>query len=150
GGRVVGPGELRHPQPVVPGLVLLLVLHVVVAAGTVQLLVQEADAGFVFDLLLIEAVGPVMVAAGLLGWILQVLLDVAIVQPGRALDAPVIERGADRLGVLETRDRVAAKATQPRDRLFSQKIELLIGTELADELVDLAQGDRERLAVPAL
>ena len=53
------------------------------------------------------------------------------IEPGRALDSPVIERRADRLGVLEAGDRVAAEAAQPRDGLFAQIKQLLFGLELA-------------------
>ena len=58
-GRVVGPGELRHPQPVVPRLVLLALLQVVVTARAVELLVEETHPRLVRDLFLVELVGAV-------------------------------------------------------------------------------------------
>ena len=59
--RVVGPGELGHPEPVVPGLEVLARLPVVVAPGAVELLVEEARPGVVVELLLVVLVGAVAV-----------------------------------------------------------------------------------------
>ena len=79
----------------------------------------------------------------------EVLGDVAVVELRRALDAPAVERGADRLGVLEPGDVVAAEAAEPADRLLAEVHQLLVLRELRrDEVVDLAERDRDRLAVP--
>ncbi len=69
----------------------------------------------------------------------------AEIEPGRVLDSPVVERRADRLGVLEAGDRVAAEAAQPRDRLLAEENKLLVGCQLlGDQVVDLAERDGDR------
>ncbi len=128
GGRIVGPGKLRHPEAVVPRLVLLALLEIVVAARSMQLLIEEAHPALVHDLLLIEKIGAVAVALDVGGLLLigQVFLDVSEIESGRELDSPVIERSPDRLGVFKARDRVTAEAAQPRDRLFAQIKQLFV------------------------
>ena len=108
-----------------------LVLEVVVAARPVQLLVEEADPGLLLELLLVVRVGAVAVAVALLGLVLEVFGDVAEVEPGRALEAPVVERRADRLGVLEAGDVWQPKQPSrlivfsPRNNSLSSVLSLL-------------------------
>ena len=73
----------------------------------------------------------------------QIFLDVPEIEPGRELDPPVVERGADRLGVLEAGDRVTAEAAQPGDRPLAQVEQLFVERQLlVDQLVDFARATR--------
>src|SRR5262245_49923681 len=72
---------------------------------------------------------------------LEVLDDMSEVELGRALGAPAVERGADRLGLLEPPDVVAAEASEPADRLLAEVEQLVVEREPGDELVKLREQD---------
>ena len=130
-GIVVGPGELRHTQTVVPILQIFVRLFVVVATRPVEFLVEEAHASVLGKLLAIVFIGAVTLAM-LFRLIDQVLVDVSKIELGRTLGTPAVERCTNRLGILITGDGMATKATKTADGLLAQIDQLLVGRHLSN------------------
>ena len=130
-GIVVGPGELRHTQTVVPILQIFVGLFVVVAPRPVKLLVEEAHASVLRKLLAIVFISPVALAVLFL-LIDQILIDVSKIELSRTLRTPGIERSSNRLGILIASDGMATKATKTADGLLAQIDQFLVGRHLSN------------------
>ena len=132
----VGEAEFRHAQTIVPGAVAV----IVVAAGLDQFLMQEAFAmlmhqrfrekPFVGGLAVLRMpirrrLARVFVVVPLFHDVVMFLHiggDVFKCKPFRIFFAPIVQRGAERLGPFEAGDVMAAETTQSADALLADVI----------------------------